>query len=99
MATSLHSADAYWLTPATEERNERVVYSQIQFTLKGMVISGDNDTLVYTENEGKQGATQEKEAGFQERDKDKKEIDQGNKKRKTRAAAAGRTEKQKPYMA
>jgi hypothetical protein len=45
-----------------------------------MVISGDNDTLVYTGNERKQGATQEKEAGFQERDKDKKEIDQEIKK-------------------
>lgn len=42
-----------------------------------MVLSGDNDTLVYTRNERKpRSSKREKEAGFQEQEKDKR--DQGN---------------------
>lgn len=64
----------------------KVVYSQIQFTLKGMARSGDNDTLVYTGNEGKQGARQEKRLASRKQTGRKKK-DQGNKRRKARAVA------------
>lgn len=56
------------------KKKSEVVHGRYKSRSKGMVLSGDNDTLVYTGNGRKPRGSERKEAGFQDQGKDNKET-------------------------